>query len=492
MHMLRHRWWIGIVGALALFVPGIRAQQQQGQNAQPQQGQSNQQAEKPIPAYQSPLSGAVGSGENSSETVQPDTRPLAGAQYITPGGLQITRSYWEPFFDVAGTADSNPGERAVSTANWSTWTTFLAGFDIHHISGSSNLALGYAGGGSYSNSGVAANGVIQELNVAETVSSPRYVLSFFDQLNYLPQAAFGFGGAGGLPLSEGASAGLGPGFTTSQSILTGQGQHLANSVAVQIDTYLTPRASLTLTGGSSVLRYFNSGYLDSASAIARGGYNYQLTQKNTIALLYQFEGIRYRNINQSIDTHTVHLSFARRVTGRLAFQLGAGPEIAWFQTPISGGSANIGGGSGTGTQKVYWSLDSNLQYQWARTGVGLTYFHGVSGGSGVLAGSITDSVRGSVTRKMSRTFSSGLMAGYSRNNGLPVGTGGLSSQTYDYWFVGASFVHPLSTTTALRFSYQLQYQNSNSTFCIGPSCGTNVVRHLISVSLGWHQRPLVF
>ncbi len=33
----------------------------------------------------------------------------------------------------------------------------------------------------------------------------------------------------------------------------------------------------------------------------------------------------------------------------------------------------------------------------------------------------------------------------------------------------------------LSLSYEVQYQNSNSSFCAGTSCGSNPVRHLVSI-----------
>jgi hypothetical protein len=245
-----------------------------------------------------------------------------------------------------------------------------------------------------------------------------------------------------------------------------------------------------------LLRYFDSNLLDYGDVTARGGYNYQVTQKNTIALLYTFSGFRYSHFSQSIDDHTAQISFARRVTGRLTFQVAAGPQVAVFRMPIPGGSGSSGGGEGNGASsgnstQLYWSLNTALQYQLQRTVLGIAYNHGVSGGSGVLGGAVSDTVTGSATRQMSRTFSSGVTAGYARNNGLTTGTTA-SSQTYNYWFAGASLSHPWGRSLGLTLSYQMQYQDSNAAFCIGPTCGTSVIRHLLSVGLGWHERPLLF
>jgi hypothetical protein len=487
MRVSRNLCRISCLCAFALAMSTAEAQQPNPQGTQDQQ---QNETTAPIPAYHSPLASGndEGNAGENPQGVEADTTPLAGAQYISFGSLETTRSYWQPRFDLSGTGDSNPSE-GTQNASWGTWTSFIGGVDIHRISGRSNLTLSYTGGELYSNDSAAPNGIVQELGITETFTMRRSVIEFIDQLGYLPQTGLGLGGAEGLPASGLNSTGLGPGFTVGQSILTGQGQNISNSSVVQLDTFLTPRSSLTFAGGYSLLRYFGSNLFDSGQATFQGGYNYQISRKDTIAAIYAFGALRYSDVSQSIDTHSVQLSYGRRVTGRLSFQIGAGPEVGLYQTPLSGGTT--GGGAGSTTQFT-WSLNTALRYQRERTEFGLRYAHGISSGSGVLAGSTSDTASGSIDRRMSRTFSSGLSAGYSRNNGLSIGTSQPTSETYDYWYGEATFARPLSETLALKFSYQIQYQNSNSSFCIGPTCGTHVVRNLITVGLGWHERPLLF
>jgi hypothetical protein len=479
-------WFTGFVCAILAISPKARAQQQ-NTGTQSQQNQT----EAPIPAYHSPYvapAAEEGTEENSQSTPL-NTRPLSGAQYISMSNVSNERSYWQPRVDLSGTGDSNP-QVSTSSSSWGTWESFLGGVDIHHTSGSSDLMLSYTGGYMYSNESNVPNGNVQELGFSEKVSFRRSVLAFFDELNYLPQASLGFGGVGGLPLTGNSATGLGPGFTSGQSILTGQGQNLENSSVLQLETFLTPRSSISMAGGYSLLHFFGNNLVDSGDVTFQGGYNYQLSRHDTLAILYAFSDFRYNSLDQSIYTHSVEGSYGRRVTGRLAFQVAAGPEFAIFNQ-----GAGTGGGAGTpgiSTTHLYWTLSSSLSYQYQRTGLGLNYSHGVSAGSGVIAGSLNDTATGSVTRKMSPTFSSGLSAGYSRNAELVVSGSPVSGQNYDYWFAGASFTHPFTETLGVTFSYQMQYQTSNASFCIGTSCGTSIVRHLVSVGLNWHQRPLLF
>jgi hypothetical protein len=485
----RASWFVALFATAIIVAPTAKGQQQQGAD----ENAPNQTAQ-PIPAYHSPLASSSDDTQNS-ENVQPDTRPLSGAQYLSLGNLNTSRSYWQPQFDITGTADSNPGE-GTSSGNWSGWSTFLGGVEIHHNSGVSQLMLSYLGGGSYSNESGVQNGAVQELGITEQATFRRAVLSFLDMTDYLPNSSVGLGGVGGLPQLGTGSTALGPGFVNSQTILSGQGQSLDSSSIVELNAFLAPRSSISLEGGYSLLHFFGNNLIDSGEVIFQGGYNYQLSEHNTMALLYGFSRFSYSSSNQLVDTHSVEASFGRRVTGRLAFQVAGGPEFTVLNngtgTPgASGGMPGSVGNMGSSMQ-INWELNSAVTYQYQRTTLGLSYAHGVYAGSGVYLGSVSDIVTGTVTRRMSQTFSSGLSAGYSRNTALS-GTGGQNlGQNYGYWFAQGTLAHPLTQSLALTLSYEMQYQNSNSTFCIGTSCGTSVVRHLISVGLSWHQHPLLF
>ena len=115
-----------------------------------------------------------------------------------------------------------------------------------------------------------------------------------------------------------------------------------------------------------------------------------MTRRDTIAVIYHFDELRYRSISPTIENHTVQVSYAHRVTGRLAFQAAAGPEISFYPNSL------VAGGTATdSTSHVSWSMNTTLTYQQKeRTSLSLTYSHGVTGGSGVFLGAQSDQVIG--------------------------------------------------------------------------------------------------
>lgn len=492
---------IRMAGLLTLtLVAQIVHAQQQGQDQQSTQSQDAGTA--PIPAYHSPLAGLSDNGNTTvnSDQMQPDTRSLAGAQDLSIGSLPTTHSYWEPHFDFTTTADSNPLD-ASGTSGWTTWTSLLAGLDLHRISGNTELTLNYMGGGEISTNGESSNSVLQQFGFNDKISWHRTTLTILDQLNYVPDVTIGYGALSGLNLPGGGSLGLQQGFIPGQSILTPEGERLTNSFVMQDDAYLTPRSSLTFVGGYSLLHYYGDDLLNMGDAIFQGGYNYQASGKDTFAIFYRFSAYRYGNFGQSINDNTLQLSYGRRVTGKLAFQVAAGPEIAFLELPITQTGTTTGGTGGAGsssptasgsTRQVYWALNSQLTYQFERTGYELSYNHGLSGGSGVLAGSVSDWVSGTVTRQLSREVAGSVNFGYSRNSGVNYGGAMPSNQTYNNLMGGANLSRPFGRDLKLSLSYELQYQNSNTPFCIGTVCESNLTRNMITVSFGWHSRPLTY
>jgi len=485
MGTLRNGVRITCLLALAC-APSLRAQEPAPAPPQDQSG-------APIPAYHSPLAGAA-DNEDSTDQPQklaPDTRSPTGVQDFSLGTPPLQHSFWQPSFNVTATGDSSPLDPNTNTG-WTSYTTFLAGVDLHRITGGSDLTVSYIGGGTVSNDGSVGNSVTQELKLAQKFSFRRAAISFFDQVTYLPEQSFGYGGLAGLSLPGGGSTGLQTGLGPGQSILTTRGQRITNAFLTQVDVQLNGRSSLTFVGGYTLLHYFDNNFLDFNDSIAQVGYNYQWTREDTISVLYRFNAYRYTGFNQSINDHVVLLNYGRRVTGRLALQIGVGPEVTMFATPINGSS------SGTPTTKgeteVNWSLNSAVTYGFERTTLGLSYARGVGGGSGILAGSESNTVTGFANHQFTRTLNGGINVGYARNSGL--GTGALNTtatnQTYDYWYSGVTLNKSWGRMLNLLFNYQLQYQNSNNAFCVGATCGGSIVRHMVSVGFSWHDHPLAF
>lgn len=492
MSFSRYKFWT-LVGIALLCVPGgTRAQQpNQGQGqaqdeAQPQdQPQPQEPYQAPIPAYRSPFAG--GNVEQAPQELTPDTQPLAGVQTLSLG-IPEGHTYWQPSAGVTGNATSN----GFGASNgWTTYEDLVGGLSLHDISGRSNLALSYLGGGQvYQGGGTGTgNAVIQELGLLETLSWERTTLSLFEQASYVPETGFGYAGVGGLAIPGGNPVVLQPGFGVTGTILTVPTQQLENSSLVEVDTKLSARSSLTFVGGYSLLHFFDVNLLDTNGTIFQAGYNRNLNRKDTIAVLYRFNALRFGSNNQTINDNLAQLSYARRVTGRLAFQAGAGPEISFFGMPIFTGPGTGGPPSNT---LLNWSVSTSLNYQLEQSLLAVSYIHGVTGGAGVFTGSIGDTLTGSLSHQFARTIGGGFTTGYARNHALATVGAPTLNQTFDYWFGEATLTHPIGRTANLALSYEERYQVSNAKFCVGLACSTSLDIHQVSVGLSWQAAPIVF
>ena len=486
-----------LICAVALAAGPVRAQQPQDQ-APPQTQDPNASPEnpsQPIPAIRSPLAGLNGNDQDQEgpQKTLPDTTPLSSVENISIGKAPLDHNFIQPQFKIFSTADSD-GLSANGNPGWSNWTSFLGGIDLHDASGISNLKLSYLGGGTIAIGGTASDSVIQQLSLNESLNWQRTQLKFIDQFDLLPEASFGYGGlGGGVGLPGGGSIGLQSGLTPGEGVLTTRGLRLSNTFLTEADVELDPRSSITVAGGYSLLHYFDNDLLNTSDAVFQAGFNRQLTHKDTVAIFYRFTGYRYSGFDQSINDNSFQVSYARRVTGRLAFKIQGGPDLAFVKQPITTTTSTSSTPSSENTQVLYWSFYTSVNYQLDRTGFEASYNHGINGGSGVLAGAIANTVQGSANRQLTRQLNGSAYFGYSHNTGLNgVSPSNLTIQSYGYWFGGVNFTRTLGRTLELNLVYLLQHQTSNGTFLVGPTPNTDLTRQQITIGVTWQRQPIPF
>jgi len=136
------------------------------------------------------------------------------------------------------------------------------------------------------------------------------------------------------------------------------------------------------------------------------------------------------------------------------------------------------------------SGNANLAYAFERGNVTANYFHGVTSGSGVFQGAVTDQVTVTVMRRLNRVWSGDAHMGYARNRNAET-IQGVSSINYNSIFAGASATHPLGRNAGFTVGYTAYVNDSNSTICAGSNCSSSFTVHQISVGLNWHARPFV-
>jgi hypothetical protein len=420
--------------------------------------------------------------QDSTAPLQPDTRPLTGVQNPTLGSPELRHSYWVPGFEYSNIATSTALNQ--STASGWNSTSFVAGeVSLLQTWSHSQLSVNYSGGGYFSTDTSQGNGYFHVFGLVQTFEWKRWQLMLLDDSFYLPEAAFGFGV--GIDISvpgvgSGLSGGL-PGtqnnYQPNQSIFTSLGTRYSNSFTTQAVYALSPRASIDVAGSYGILRFLKAGNIDSNDTIFNVGYNYALSSRDTIGVLYRFTAFRYPGNQEALNDHVVQAAYSHKITGRLAVQLFGGPEISTSRALV--GSSVSGSGGATLT---YASGSNNLS---------LIYTHRLSEGSGVQFGSSTDQVQTELDRELSRHWKGNLSFGYARNGSL--GNSGVSqnSGTFNSYYIGGGLSRALGRDSKFSLAYATLIQTSNHAVCAAGTCSTSFTQHQIAAGFNWHTRPFV-
>jgi hypothetical protein len=445
--------------------------------------------EKPKPAAREypPL---LDTGDNQqdvdagTQVMRPDNMPLIGVQNPTLGTPEIRHSYWVPGIEYTQDARSNSLNPAANSG-WNTTSFVSANVSLSEAWSHSLLSANYSGGGFFSSDPIRGNGQNYQLATAYEINQRRWQMLFVDQFSYLPQNAFGFGGTGGLafPGITGTLAvplpGLGSAYVPSQTILTAHGPRSSNASAVQLTYTTSPRGSITVAGVYGTLRFAESGNVNSDTEILNVGYNYAISRKDTVGLVYVFSAYHFPGDPQAIGDHTGQFVYGRKVTGKLALKLAGGPEFTVFRVAIGGS-----------TRKIAGSGNAALTYAFARSSLVVGYTHGLSGGSGVFTGSTVDLVNATWNRQLTRVWNGSINFGYAKNRQI-LSVSGLTPPSVDAWLAGAGLSRPLGRSATFSLAYQAQRQGGNVAICGNPTCGTNYTVHEVFVTFQWHTRPLV-
>jgi len=483
----------------SLGTPSLRAQDEPPQTPQPQDPQQPQQPpptepqDNPFDSAPKPAGQAFpyfDFGLGNSGDLQPDYSPLTGMLNAGLGFPQVKHSYWVPGVQFSSSVQSDLFNPSGGSTDWYANNYVAGNLSLLEAWSRSQLALNYSGGGTFTANGTQGNSGYQQLAFAQSFLFNRWIFQIVDQFSQLPQSAFGFGvgtslGAAGVGGSLGPTIpGIGNGYVPNQSIYGGYGQRFSNSVVMQATYQLSRRGSVTVSGSYGILHYVNPGNTDTDSAFGSMGYNYKLTPKDTIGLFYQFSSFHYPGSPQAYGSQTASAAYSRKITGRLALSLYGGPQFTSLRIPVGGSSSTVSG-----------YVSAFLNYAFERGGISGSYFHGLSGGSGLLVGSILDQVNFSVNRRLTRVWSASANVGYAHNRTVIDSTAGtLTNPSYNNWFAGAGVNRPFgrSVTFSLAFSENIENNNLGCTLP-GPGCGTSATSsgQAVTVSLQWHPRPFI-
>jgi hypothetical protein len=465
--------------------PLCAQQQEQDQNQDQNQNQETNgpQPIKPDQPIESPDSKPPNEGGDANvipAVVTPETQqaPLAGSRQPS-FEAPPEHSYYMPRLDFVASVNTNGQYTTGSGAGQLASTeSLLGGITLAKINTKQELKMSYLGGRSFSPDGDIYNSTIQLFGLSDRWTSSRWSGTVADQLRYASDPIFGTG----IPGLDITGINFQPIFTPNQTVITARTPSLNNTAVGEVDYQSSLRGTFTFVGSYALLHFYGSGLINSDATNFQAGYNYLLTPRDTIAVLYRFGALRFSNNVQSINDNVVEFSYGHQIVERFSFRIAAGPSIAFIQQPNTPSQTYFSG-----------SLSASLLYTLERTTLTAGYSHGLTTGGGVLLGSLTDQFSFTVLRQLSRNWSLNGLFGYSRNSPVTNQTvGTFPATTIDSIVGGGGVTRTIGRDMAFFASYQGYFQVSGQPICTGPTCGTNLKNNQFTAGFGWHPKPIPF
>jgi hypothetical protein len=465
---------------LALAVSPSRAQEEPPDSA----------GDRPKPAGSSPPFPMINSEDQQNQdqpNLAADTTPLTGVLEPTLGSSEIRHSYWIPGVQWSGSIQSNSYNQTSNTG-WLMNNFLIGNLSLLKAWSGSELAINYSGGGFFSTDTSQGNGSYQQLAVSQLFQWSRWQIQLVDQFSYLPQTSLGFGGGSalGVPGTGGSLGPVIPGVSNSyvpnQSIYNAVGPRYSNTSVAQITYALTPRGSITLSGSYGLLDFVEAGNVDNQLTTETIGYNYALTREDTFGIFYGFSAYHFSGQPQAYGNHSVNFAYGRKLTGRMALQLHAGPSFTTSRTTGAADGSTLTHGINVGASLTVGVHNGGLY---------ASYNHGISGGSGVLTGSNADMINIGANHALSRRWSGQVNFGYSHNTPIEGFGPTVSQNDYNTWNFGAGLSRPLGRNATFGVAYNATLSSYSSSGCTNAPCSENQTYNYVTINFQWHARPFV-
>jgi len=415
---------------------------------------------------------------------QPSLEPNIQPRSMLLGGIEGSES-----LDSNIGSDARPALHSV--------TRGLGALTVQRLWSRYQLAGAYVGGVGYYNRN--GNGIqqIHELQGQQTILWRTGQLAVRDSFSYLPEGSFGYGsygGAGGFQLGLGGlGTGMGmvgSGFGGQGGILgstqygsLGQAPRLTNVSVVDVVEALSPRSSVTAAGSYGLVHFEGApqGFINSQQLGAQLGYSYQISPKDQLALSYGFQDFHFPSAvgAENVTANVVQGMYGHRVSGRMDFVLGAGPQWTHFSVPMgsSGSRLSIAG-------------RASLRYRFRQTSTALSFERFNNNGSGFFAGATSNIARFNLERPITRKLSAVADLGFAHNQRLQSSTLGVAATSYNYAFAGFALREQFGYNWGAFLGYQWNDQIFDTCPIAGTFCNRIAVRHVLTLGVDWHFRPI--
>jgi hypothetical protein len=488
--------------------------------AQDPQGESGQ-AQQPAPAYGSTTqdSSAEGSSSQASDNQVPgisENPPISGLDLPNLEPHSAPLSYLQPGAHVSESVDSNI-ENSLGGSKVGSISRAEGSLDMHRLWSNYDLSLDYLGGVGYYNVRGIGLRQVEELGFYQKVTWKRGEFGIRDAFSYQPEGTFGS--------SYGALGDTGAGLTEvgaffGGTALGGLGQvpRIMNLTLADAVETLTPKSSVTATVGYGFIHFLqnepgtDTSFIGSSQISGQLGYSRILGPHDQAAIVYGYQNFHF-STGITFYSNLIQLMWGHRISGRLDFLVGAGPQFTEFNhllEPVTSLSSADTIPPCTFTDGTIECPASDfrisaagralLRYRFPKASLSASYEHYLTSGSGFFAGAESDVARVDVSRPLGRVWSGFADLGYSRNSRVTsdlcsasaVGCPGVSADVYQYGFVGGGLHRMFGRNFHGYVSYQFNELAFDHSYCEAAPGACNRIsnRQVGTIGLDWTPRPI--
>ncbi|HVI07325.1 MAG TPA: hypothetical protein VND65_03425 [Candidatus Binatia bacterium] len=493
-------------------------------------------APAPVPAFgQENPAPSVAENPPISAIDQPGLDPHASPESFLLYGLHFSQS-------VDSNVGNNLGDSSIASV-----TRGLGSVTLQRLWKNYDVAVDYIGGVAYYDQKGLGLEQLQQMDLDNRINWKRGQLAIRDSFSYLPEGIFGFGAYGGGGaynsglgslgagmLGAGAFGGQGNVFNGGTGVSVGQVPRLNNLGLADVVEELSPKSSVTASVGYAIVHFYGSleniagsqenlNFIGSKELTGQFGYDRILTPKDQVALSYGYQDFDFSTVGTKFHTNVIQAMYGHRISGRLNFLIGLGPQFTHldsnpvvFVCAIPGLPENLCP-TGLGTfvtipqQANHTGIAGRLliSYRFPKTTMSLTYQRYTTSGNGIFAGSRSDIARADFSRPLSRVWDIFADFGFSKNARLQVPGESVSASILYYGYAGAGVHRQLSRSLRAYFSYQFNELGFNSNVCPpfsqvdGASCVSEFTAQPVSavplsnlsqrqvgtIGLDWTPRP---
>jgi hypothetical protein len=477
--------------------------------------------QQPVPAF----------GPDNPAPPVNDNPPISGLDMpnLEPHGAPV--NYLQAGAHLSESADSNI-QNTFGGSQLSSISRALGSLDLQRLWSHYDLSLQYLGGAAYYDVPGLGFKQIEELGVHQKIIWKRGQLGIRDSFSYQPEGTFGsaYGSVGtagaGLEGSETFAGGTALGAL-------GQVPRIMNLSLLDVVENLTPKSAITATGGYGFVHFLGNEpglgttFIGNSQVSGEVGYDRVLGAHDQGALVYEYQGFNF-STGVNFHSHVIQLMWGHRISGRMDFLIGAGPQftqinnlLATVSNPSSADTIPpcvLGGtitnpvlACPTNDLRISAAGRASLRYRFPKTNLEASYQHYITSGSGFFAGAESDIARLTVSRPLGRIWTVFSDIGYSRNSRvLPLTPSqaaactaaaeqqpnappcqGVAANTYQFGFAGLG-VHRMFGRNFHAFaSYQFNDLAFDSSYCVlGSPCDRISQRHVGTIGLDWTPRPM--